>query len=531
MRAFDTLKSMAGRGSDGRLPTALLRLYLLFLFGVLGVFAAVSLRWRIVHDSPLMLYVGYLLDLGWVPYVDFFDMNPPGTLFLNWLCYRIIGDSNLGFRALEFLTLGLIAAGAWRYLRPFGSAAALAAPLLFTIHHLALGPQQAFQRELICTVPLALGLAVAFRTPCWSVVRRAVGIGLLAGAIMMIKPQLVAPMPILFLGMLVWDVEADWQRLREVRTLVVPAVACLASTAVAPAVTLLIFAHLGGLDAFLEMARGYWPLYSQLRGDATLQSLPGRVSDLLRASNGLSNFRFIGVAAIGLALGSMAVARATRRARVEFVTLALLGAALLLVVAMAGKLWAYHFIPIWFLLSLGAGLALAKHRDETDAAIAARVVVVALFTLQALYLPPYLSEFVSRQKIAVKSGDVDEIAGFLRANLRSGDLVQPLDVTGGAIHGMFLARAELATPFIYDFHFYHHTDNPYIRQLRDRLTAGMHATCVRYVVEFKNPWRPSGPGTAESFAALEAVLANYVVALDSRNFRILERRPGCVRTK
>lgn len=531
MSSLDLLKRLTGERSGGRLPTVLLGLYLLFLCGILGFFAAVSLNWRIVHDSPLMLYVGYLLDLGWIPYVDFFDINPPGTHFLNWLVYRAIGDSELGFRAIEFLTLGLIAAGGWLYLRPFGRAAALAGPMLFVIHHLLIGPGISFQRDLICTVPLAFALVLAFRTPQWSLVGRAAGIGLLAGVVMTIKPQIVAPMPILFLGMLVRDSEAKGQRPWDVRPLIVPALACLASVAVIPLLSLLILAHLGGLEPFLEMVRDYWPLYAQLNGDAQVQNSKQHLLDFVRASNLLNAYRFIGLAAIGLALSAIAVGRSTRRVRVEFVTLALTGFVLLVMVAAASKLWNYHFIPVWFWLSLAAGLALAKQRDATDAVLVARVVVVALFTLQALHPPPHLREFLRREKIVVKSGDVNEIANFLNENLRPDDVVQPLDVSGGAVHGMFVARARLATPFINDFHFYHHVYEPYISILRDRLTTGMDATCTRFVIDFRKPWRPTGPGTATRFRGLEAVMANYDVVLDSRNFRIHERRPGCIRTQ
>lgn len=44
-------------------------------------FSLLSLRWPVVHDLPTMLYEGYLIhEVGLVPYVDFFDMNPPGTM-------------------------------------------------------------------------------------------------------------------------------------------------------------------------------------------------------------------------------------------------------------------------------------------------------------------------------------------------------------------------------------------------------------------------------------------------------------------
>ena len=51
-------------------------------------------------------------------------------------------------------------------------------------------------------------------------------------------------------------------------------------------------------------------------------------------------------------------------------------------------------------------------------------------------------------------GPPAEIAKYLKDHLEPGDTVQPMDWTGAKIlKGMLIARAKVATSFVYDFHF------------------------------------------------------------------------------
>jgi hypothetical protein len=50
-----------------------------------------------------------------------------------------------------------------------------------------------------------------------------------------------------------------------------------------------------------------------------------------------------------------------------------------------------------------------------------------------------------------------EIASFLERKLKPGDTVQPLDWTGGTLLAMLESHACIATPYVFDFYFYHQT--------------------------------------------------------------------------
>ena len=128
---------------------------------------------------------------------------------------------------------------------------------------------------------------------------------------------------------------------------------------------------------------------------------------------------------------------------------------------------------------------------------------------------------------APKNGRVDEIAAFLRAaNLGPDDRVQPLDWTEGALHGMLNAKAVIASPYIYDYHFYHYVSNPFIQDIRRRHVELLRSNPPRFLIDVDDQLKPSGIDTTDSFPELEAfVEENYRMALVGDNYRILEFHP------
>ena len=67
------------------------------LTGLLVAVAAASLGWRIKHDAALMLYFAYLIDsLGWMPYRDFFEHQPPGAHWTFLAVGKVFGYGDRG---------------------------------------------------------------------------------------------------------------------------------------------------------------------------------------------------------------------------------------------------------------------------------------------------------------------------------------------------------------------------------------------------------------------------------------------------
>jgi hypothetical protein len=90
---------------------------------------------------------------------------------------------------------------------------------------------------------------------------------------------------------------------------------------------------------------------------------------------------------------------------------------------------------------------------------------------------------------------------------------------------MWLVEAELATSFLYDFHFYHHADRPFIRGLRDQLLRELDRSKPRFIIAATQPaFRARGPGSA-TFPELDQLISrHYVRVYTSGGLEVLERR-------
>jgi hypothetical protein len=283
------------------------------------------------------------------------------------------------------------------------------------------------------------------------------------------------------------------------------------------------------MDAFSDIATGYWPLYSRLTGSHQAISGADRVWYLAESTlEGLRN-PYIPLALVGLG----ALVGEGQRRSMAWMLVATIGAAALYP-AFSGQFWTYHWLPFQYVLLATASLALMPSSTSRwtmgntvrVAGASITLIVVGWSAVAALVASSSgdpASDVVKSRARA--HGVPHEVSEFLRTHLQPGDLVQPLDWTGGAVHGMLEARAPLATRFMYDFHFYHHVDTPYVVRLRRQFVRQLAAARPRFVIRVFDgrPW-PGGPGTSREFPALEAFLEReYRVVHTGATYDILER--------
>jgi hypothetical protein len=118
-----------------------------------------------------------------------------------------------------------------------------------------------------------------------------------------------------------------------------------------------------------------------------------------------------------------------------------------------------------------------------------------------------------------------QIAHFLDKNLKDGDTVQPLDWTGGTLLAMLKTHARIATPYVFDFYFYHHVSQPYIQGLRVDFMKDLQSAKPRFIVEvtaIDKPWI-TGPDTTREFPELRAFLTeNYSAVMQKDDYTIYE---------
>jgi hypothetical protein len=495
------------------------------LTGLLGTLAVLSLKWAAVQDAPIMMYLAYLMDrLGFVPYRDFFDLNPPGTFFLNIAIGRCFGYSDFGLRCGDVLYLAAILAATWGWLRRLGWKPAWLGSILFGLVYLGHGPYLSMQREYLMLLPLALALLVAVRVSPTRPFARIAAASALFGLALTIRPQAAIGYPWL-LGAVLWDQRKQRGILGRAHTLRLAAV----SVAACAAPALLVFAYLaarGGLAHFLNIAIHYWPLHGALTGDHRTISGTARAGYLLMGTFSLGSYA-IWLAPAGLgAFVSLFRSSLTSRARRVVVLHAGLVLTYGIYPALAGQFWEYHWLPLGYFLVTMSALCLVRqppaHRRVERIFPA---MVVSLVVLVRLLGPEQWSNHARYLSRLGKSEPVDEIARFLEENLEEGDTVQPLDWTVGAVHAMLLARARLATPFVYDYHFYHHVSRPYVQQLRARFLRALLAACPRFIVDVEpGVHRVTGEDTDTRFPELRVhIEAHYREVASSSRYVIYER--------
>jgi hypothetical protein len=196
---------------------------------------------------------------------------------------------------------------------------------------------------------------------------------------------------------------------------------------------------------------------------------------------------------------------------------------------LTGQFFLYHWMPFQYFIVLFAALTLVK-LPAIDFSWPRRLYPIGILGLTLLLVlsvsPEFFQQLKGNPPSPPKDGRVDEIANFLVSHLAPGDTVQPLDWTGGAVHAMLLARVPVATPFIYDYHFYHHISTPYIQKLRQKFLQEFERTQPRFVIDIQThkPW-VSGPDTSREFPALENILTSeYSISSRGEGYLIYERR-------
>jgi len=226
--------------------------------------------------------------------------------------------------------------------------------------------------------------------------------------------------------------------------------------------------------------------------------------------------------------------------------------------AFSGQFFEYHYIPFIYFIVLLASLALAPFssslRDgepriessrQSNSFVPSRasgqrfhlsreafILHLSSFILLSAILinvrpsPTFIRQ-INNRPIAKTTDRAEEIAQYLEVNLKEGDTVQPLDWTGGTLLAMLETRTHIATPYVFDFYFYHHVSTPYIQSLRADFMSDLQKARPRFIVEvtaIDKPWI-SGQDTSREFPELRAFLnENYSVTIREDDYAIYERR-------
>jgi hypothetical protein len=480
-----------------------------------AVFGIEALGSRIGGDAPIVVYASYLIDQhGYTPYVDVYDMNLPGT-----------GYDDSSMRRFDLLVLLLLMLCTYALMRRFDKTVAWASALAFGVIHLGSGLY--LQREFLMLMPVTLGTMLSPAVARPGTVLKTLSSGVCFGAAMTIKPHaVIAAISLVLFHVTISVID---RRDRSTRDALQMSAVFGAGLFVPLCLMFAYIVRAGALDAFLEMARDYWPLYGSYDG------LGNELFAWSRAEHLLKGVRELGRNGIWLLPAGAATYYALFHSHMStyqkrcVLVLGALAFVFCLYPVLTGQFWHYHWLPFRYFIVLISSLcllAIAASRSRYERLFLTSLILPALFI--SMQPPRTMYSRIIGKPAASKSAEVDRVASFLREQLRPGDTVQPLDWSEGAVHAMLISRAEVATPYIYDFYFYHHISNPYIQRMRRRFMESLTESKPRFIVDVyteAKPW-PRGADTTRDFAELKQFMdSGYEIAMELENFRVYERLP------
>jgi len=496
-----------------------MRRLLYILLGILALLfiaqAWLSLQWPIAHDEAPLFYEAFLMRAeGSIPYRDIFDFQMPGSFAAYYALGTLSGFNAFGIRILDMLILLSLIIITFFFMQRFGKMSAFAAAILFGLKYLQGGPSMVLQREYLLLIFIALAVWISMRdilTPKHRFI-----LGLLFGLSAIIKPHAaIGLIPILF-----FDI-ADMIKRRKLTLLNAAAGSILPASAGFFIPIIIVIAWLSfnnALTPFLKIAMNYWPLYSQINGLMEITPKAERISFLLNqvwrlGGNGL----WLIPAMLGVYLNQ----------NKRIYLLASLALCYAIYPALSGQFFQYHYIPFIYFIILLASLSIPTF-DLQPSAINVYLLFIIFFSAVLLDIRPS-SAFLRQlegKPVITSTYRANEIARFLEGNLREGDTIQPLDWTGGTLLAMLETHTRIATPYVFDFYFYHHVSNPYIQSLRMDFLDRMRIARPRFIIEvtaIDKPW-VIGEDTSRDFPEFRKFLReNYSIKIQKDDYAIYER--------
>ncbi|HRR32958.1 MAG TPA: hypothetical protein P5026_02565 [Kiritimatiellia bacterium] len=467
--------------------------------------AAASLSWKIVHDTPVMLYQANLMVAhGQMPYRDFFCINMPGALWAYAGLIRLFGLSDMALHVANAMLVGIIVAlTCLAFPREQRMSGGLFAAGIGALRIYSGESYFILQRELLALVPLSAIACVGLRRPLKGLWNDGV-LGVLVGSLVLVKPQFVLfGLPAFIL---LWMDGRTWGE--RIRAAVV--------TGAFFALPLLLCAvwlyRNGAIPRFYETVT-YWTLYGQMTQSFTFLPPAERGRVVLRLTAGMLFSPYTAAVLAALVL----VWRERLLERRELVFWGSVPVIALLVLGLCGQFWGYHKLPFFFFsLVIASRLICCRKLGKWLAIVMAAAWIP--FSAQRVW-----RETTEPSVVRLKQGVAESFRKHLQGTLKPGETVQPMDWTYAALHAMLLVDAPPATRFLEYSYFLHNVSHPLIRGFRKEFMVQLNDRPPRFILEARAQNWPKGLDTESHFVEFETWRdTHYRVAGEAQAYRIWE---------
>lgn len=466
--------------------------------------AVISFKWRMVLDSPILMYIALLIDrYQFVPYRDIFDVNMPGTYFIYYLIGKVTNYTDIGFRLADFAFLAGIMVSTFYWLRTISLRVAWSATVVFGLTYLSLGSQTSMAREFTLILPISIAIALVELFPKLSETYKLLGQGVLCGIGFLIKPHSI----MFFIAILAYNYYKNRRSDKNI-SLIMSILWFLLGFMIPNTITLIYLIEKGALPYFYDIIKNYLPLLSEMTGQHVAISGLARVKYLF---TGFFSFGTINLdyslapwfipAAIGCFLTYRYSCLKQEQKKVVFLITVLLILACIYPV-FQGRFYVFHYLPFLYFVIIATSFCFNEHCEVGKNV---KIIAIFIFTLVLITQMRYLPQTIETSNNNPQVAFADNLALFLKYNVREGATVQPLDWVSGVVDALLIDKIPVSTPFIYDLQFHHNVSSPYIQSLRKRFMDGLKKSKPDVIVkaDFAKTPHVQGQDTSYIFPELD----------------------------
>jgi hypothetical protein len=373
------------------------------------------------EDAGVFFYAAQRLLDGGAPYRDIWDHKPPGVYFIDALGLAIGRESGVWLVQIAFLiAASLLGHRALRH--GFGATAALVASLawLVALPRLFLELGQTSFVEFF-GLPLQFGALLLYvsRPLTWP---RAIGIGVLGGAALLLKPTLVG----------LWIAIGLVTLIRHRRAAPTPIAAIAIGGLMPLGIVVAWAAAIGVVNDMVDQAVAYNRAY------AAFAPASDRIDAVV---SGLRLTLPSGLALVAVVAWLYAIVR--RRSDPPLLAVALAAFPLELALATWGR--GYHYYFIAWLPSMAILAAFTVSEIER---LAPRRVVMPALALGVIAMSVFPALLVTRLALTTDEGRFSAAAAYVAANSRPSETVL---VWGSHAEVLFLAGRRSPTRYVYQY--------------------------------------------------------------------------------
>jgi hypothetical protein len=479
---------------------------------------SLSLRWQLQHDSAFLSYVAYLInEHGFVLYRDIFEANMPGIYLLYMAIGKIFGyQSDFAFRMIDVAWLTVTFIVTWFIMKPFGQVVAFASCLIFGIIYLEAGPIINFQRDVIAILPVAIALLLATRrryNQSEHFIYFLLGVFFAFAALL--KPHMAIGLPAMILYICIRGTQEPKSVKTFIKSCIIGGIFALVGFLSILILPFLWLWQIGALESFWTIFSSYLPLYAQISGDLQVRETFHHIQFVFKSYISFGGFDFFFITSL---FGVYVILTSTMSAMLKKQAILLFSLIIFysLSAALSGKLWTYHWMPYIYFASLCTAMLLFSPPMFKNIV---HPLIIPLFVFMVAMMTTVRSPqivvqqlFSDQQPATLMDGmekRIDEITMYLNQHLSPTDQVQPLDWITGAAYGMLISKAIPATPYIFDFQFYHHVSNDYIKHLRRDFLEKLKKAMPTFIIEVHAKHRMSGLDVTYEFPELRAFIKQH----------------------